>query len=188
MKKNLIYFGLLFTLITLSSCEKNDAPPDPAGTITTSINYTDDPTPIILYFGLAGDGPYSINGSVYPYVKILVGMKASLNFVFHTSVVQNNSGATNNPIWFGLGSFGGEVANMGKVDGLGSITTKPSSGWSTTAAVEIGSGYVIRYKASRDHTTNALPYKYARFYVVDWVKSSLTDGVIGAKMKYETSF
>lgn len=183
---------MIFILITSSSCKKADvippAPADPEGTITTSINYTDNATPIVLYSGLAGDGPYFWSYYTYPYITIRVGMQASLNFVFHTAMVQNNSGALNNPIWQGLGSFGGEVASMGKVSGLGSITTKPSSGWSTTAAVEKGFGYVIRYKASRDISTNALPYKYARFYVVDWVTSSLSNGVIGAKMKYETSF
>ena len=194
MKKSLIYFSLIFILITLSSCEKADViPPDPPGTITTSINYTENPTPIVLYSGLAEDGPYffGVGTTPYPYVNILVGMRASLNFVFHTAVVQNNSGTMANPIWQGLGSFGGEVVSMGKVSGLGSITTKPSSGWSTTAAVEKGHGYVIRYKASSNINSMTIQYKYARFYVVDWVTSSsvlTSGGVIGAKMKYETSF
>ena len=34
-------------------------PPDPVGTITTSVNYTANQNPIELYKGIADDGPYA---------------------------------------------------------------------------------------------------------------------------------
>lgn len=191
MKKNLYAsFFLLILVAICTSCTKQDeAISDPPGTITISINYTSNAAPITLFSGLAADGPYVYNTYTYPYLNLFAGMDVSLNFVYYASVVQNNSGSLTNPIWYGLGmgSYGCEVANVGKVSGLGSITSKPSSGWASTGAVQIGYGYVIRYRNSKNSGPSTLPYSYARLYVVDWLKS-VSGAVIGATMKYEPSF
>ena len=70
------------------------------------------------------------------------------------------------------------IANVGKVNGLGSITKIPNSGYAVQASVEVGHGYVI--KAS-DGT-------YARLYVVDWITYSGSGGIAGAKVKYQYPF
>lgn len=38
---------------------------------------------------------------------------------------------------------GGMIASLGKVDGLGAITSIPKTGWQTSAPVNIGAGYVV---------------------------------------------
>lgn len=158
---------------------------DPSGTSGISLNFND--KPIILYSGLAPDGPYQINGYTYPYITIVFGLEGTLNFTYHTAVIQNNSGSLANPIWWGLGGIGGEEVDMGVVSGLGSVITKPTSGYAPNRAIQVGHGYVIRYKKSKDLTSPLLPYLYARVYVVDLLKntSGLTTGVI---LKYQTSF
>ena len=158
---------------------------DPIETIAISINFND--KPITLYSGLAGDGPYQINGYTYPYLTIVLGLEGTLNFTYHTAVVQNNSGSMTNPIWWGLGSIGGEEVDLGLVSGLGSIVTKPTTGWLPNRAILVGHGYVVRYKKSKDLTTSSLPYLYTRIYVVDLLKNS-TGVTIGVMLKYGMSF
>lgn len=158
---------------------------DPPGTLGISINFND--KPITLYSGLAADGPYQLNGYTYPYVIIVFGLEGTLNFTYHTAVVQNNSGSMANPIWWGLGGIGGEEVDMGVVSGLGSVVTKPSTGWAPNKAILVGHGYVVRYKKSKDLTSPSLPYLYARVYVADLLKNS-TGVTTGVLLKYETSF
>jgi hypothetical protein len=196
MKKSIVYSVVVIILIASvfacgsgngSSSDNAAAAADPADTITTSVNYTANDTPIELYAGLADDGPYTDQGRTYPYVIISFGINSSLNFAFHTAEAEY-LGTHTNPYWNGLGSYGGEVAHVGQVTGLGDVTEKPSSGWSTTVAVEVGHGYVVRFKKSKNYSTANLPYVYARVYVVENLISSTSGGVIGAKIKYQTPF
>ncbi|MEI7421570.1 MAG: hypothetical protein WCK18_05725 [Prolixibacteraceae bacterium] len=158
---------------------------DPPNALGISINFND--KPITLYSGLAADGPYQLNGYTYPYVTIVFGLEGTLNFTYHTAVVQNNSGSMTNPIWWGLGGIGGEEADMGIVSGLGNVVTKPTTGYTPNRAIQVGHGYVIRYKKSKDLTSPTLPYLYARVYVTDLLKNT-TGVTIGVILKYETSF
>lgn len=194
MKKNIVYSVVVIILIASvfacgqgSSSNNADTAADPADTITTSVNYTADNTPIELYAGLADDGPYTSGSYTYPYVIVYFGIDSSLNFLFATAQAEY-LGTRTNPHWDGLGSDGGEVANVGQVTGLGDVTEKPSSGWSNTVAVEVGHGYVVRFKKSGYYSTANLPYVYARVYVVENLISSTSGGVIGAKIKYQTPF
>ena len=67
-----------------------------------------------------------------------------------------------------------DIANVGKVSGLGSIKTIPASGYVRETSAEIGHGHVIR---AADGT-------YARLYVVEWVLNT-SGGILGAKVKYQ---
>ena len=67
------------------------------------------------------------------------------------------------------------IASVGKVAGLGNITKIPTNGFVGSTSVAIGYGYVIKL----DDGT------YARLYVIDWTISSTTDGITGAKVKYQ---
>lgn len=189
MKVRLIYASII--LITLASCQKQaSTPPDPTGTLSVSINYTVDPTPLVLYQGIAADGPYvpcpnCLPPISYPYVRIRMGTNASLNALFVADICDNAS--FGNPSY----NYGGvaEIADMGSVKGLGSVTSIPTTGWSTTSALEIGRGYVVRYRATKDYyAASSLPYIYSRLYVTDWVISATNGGIIGAKIKYQNDF
>ncbi len=189
VKKNLLCAAAaIMSLFVFSSCTNDNpvAAADPSGTITTNINYYANPTPITLYQGLADDGPYQGGWGVQcPYLMIVAGMNVSLNFVFNVGIngvldFSTNQGTT----WY---SGGTEVADVGKVNGLGDVTTKPTSGWASTCAIQVGHGYVIRFKKSKNYATANLPYLYARIYVVEWVED-VSNEIIGAKMKYQVPF
>jgi len=172
--------------------EDKGPPPDPAGTITASVNYTTASNGFELYHGLADDGPYSgcqfCTTGPYPYVIITLAIpNASMNFGFHTGIAQS-ANTYANPFWVGLGSWGGEVADVGPVGGLGDVTVVPTVGWSSAGAVEAGHGYVVRFKRSKDYSTAAVPYVYARAYVVEYLIGSVSGGIIGAKIKYQVPF
>lgn len=192
MKNIFFIVGIVLIILSINSCSKtSDSTVPVPNAVTVSINYTVNATPIILYDDVAEDGPYPTSpcgpGGPYPVVIISCGMDASMNFIFHTAIAINTT-IRSNPQWCGLGNFGGEIVDIGKVNGLGDVTSKPNSGWSSIAAIQLGHGYVVRYKKSDDMTNAALSYSYARFYADDWVTSSTTNGVIGAKMTYENNF
>lgn len=180
----------LATVLFSASCggSPDRKPPDPAGTVTTSINTTVNATPIELYYGLAEDGPYVRGSTTYPYVSINFGMNLSPNFAFHTGVSTTPGTYSNAQGWFGLGTFGGEVADVGPVAGLGEVTEKPAAGWSAAAAVQAGHGYVARYRRSPSYATATTPYVYVRIYVEDWVQQPVIGGIIGARLRYQTPF
>lgn len=181
MKKVFTFPVFAIILIAfLSSCEKDDTVPDPAGAITISINYTVNPMSIVLFQDI-DEAP----DQGWPYVQIKVGIRnASMNFEFDAIQSDNiNIGHPYN-IHYGVG---GEIANVGNVNGLGEVTNKPSSGWTNICAVEVGQGYVVRFKHSKNYVTANLPYYYARLYVVGLLTNT-TGGVIGAKVKYQFPF
>jgi hypothetical protein len=186
------FVGALLIAATLSTgaCGgSGGAPtPDPAGTVATSVNYTAGAIPIELFRGPSADAPYLYGGSIpYPYVVISFGILSSMNFSFHTAAMVRQD-AVGNPDWYGLGNFGGEVADAGPVSGLGDVTEKPASGWSSAASVEVGHGYVARFRKSTTYGISSQPYVYARVYVVEYLISSTSGGVIGAKLRYQTPF
>ena len=67
-----------------------------------------------------------------------------------------------------------EIADIGLVNGLGNITKKPTSGWSSQAALVQGNGYVVRIG-------DAGSYTYVRIYVV-------SEKYDGAQVKYQYPF
>ena len=176
MKKISLFLCLLIVL-GISSCTKeSSAPADPTGTITTNLVSN-----IFLYEGLA-DPPYSTIYTTYPYVEMIVGMDApTLNTSFQEKVSTSPGG------YFNADVIASDIsaANVGAVRGLGDVTQKPTSGYTTSCMLEIGHGYVVRYKHS--YASADQNYYYARFYVSEWVIST-SGGIIGAKVKMQYPF
>lgn len=107
-----------------------------------------------------------------------------------------------------------KIATVGKVSGLGAITSIPSGGWSESAAVVPGNGYVIKYEADVldvEKVLQSIPFnwkftrtynnhciQYARVYVVEYMTNSYggvtVNGVevdyggeiMGATLKYQS--
>lgn len=178
-----LFITAMCCLALFSSCKKGetvaDPPPpaDPAGTVTVSINYTANPIPIILYQNLDEEPEQG-----WPYVQVKVGIRnASINFEF--DAIQSDNIYIGHPYLIHHG-LGGEIACVGSVQGLGAVTAKPAGGWNNICAVEAGKGYVVRYRHTKNYTTSALPYHYARLYVTSLLEST-SGGIIGAKVKYQ---
>jgi hypothetical protein len=172
---------LILGIILLGGCKK-ETTPDPSGTNTMTLNYTvSDGWAIPLYKGIDQAGTVAR----CPYVKISCGIyDADLNFVFWAKQGTDLSFAD----WCGnIVGGGGEMVNLGYVKGLGEVTTKPTSGWSDKSAVEVGHGYVLRFKNSFDYSNPSLENVYYRMYVTELLKNTY-GGIIGAKVKYQGPF
>ena len=156
----------------------NNSKPDPEGTITTNITNA---TWTRLYLG-----PNS-NLSSYPCVAIDFNMNIpSGNIQFYTAVTDNCS----KPItqWWNISTqYGGEAADMGKVIGLGNVTTKPTVGYSNVAALLPGHGYVIRWRKTDNYLTSTQPYFYHRFYVIEYSENT-SGGIMGVVIKLQGPF
>ncbi|MDX9694210.1 MAG: hypothetical protein RBT49_00300 [Bacteroidales bacterium] len=173
--KSICFAFIILFVVQFSSCENDDNPvPDPIGTITTTLDYTG----IIVYSDLAVDAPYSN----YNYIKLVMGMTlANLNSGFNTM------GSPDGQYWdYMVGYQSGELTNLGKVEGLCYVTTKPSSGYTKNGTIEKGNGYVVRSKKYFINTTDA-PYIYYRFFVEDWIVNT-SGGINGAKIKIQGPF
>lgn len=182
--KFVFYASVIILFICFFSCKKDDANPvqvpDPNGTITATL----DPTGVIIYSEMAEDAPYSFpDGYTFNDIRLYMFMSTTnLNASFRTDAY-----SIDNVYWgAGVGFQSGEFANIGTVDGLGYITTKPTSGYTLIGTIEKGHGYVIRSKKYLVDTPNA-PYSYYRFYVVDWLVNT-NGGINGAKIKIQGPF
>jgi len=167
-------FSIIFILV-LFSCNQT---PDPSDTISATVNFTKNRHPIVLYQGISEDA----KPGFYQYVIVFFGMNSSLNTEFSSVVYKDNTFTDYSAIFDGIG---GEVSDIGEVDGLGDVKKIPNGGWAGSVAVQVGHGYVLRYRHSYSYTTSYLPYFYYRFYVVGWLKN-VSGGIIGAKFKYAT--
>ena len=80
-----------------------------------------------------------------------------------------------------------QIASVGKVNGLGSITTIPESGWIGQVSAFVGHGYVVRWRTSNwDYNTESYvytDYSYGRIFVHDEIVST-GGGVIGYTVSY----
>lgn len=76
---------------------------------------------------------------------------------------------------------GGLFASLGAMKGLGNVTYIPETGWANKVAVNPGEGYVCASIGNTGVT-------YIRMYVVDYILSSISEGVIGANIKYQYPF
>ena len=79
-----------------------------------------------------------------------------------------------------------EIASVGKVNGLGGITTIPESGWIDEASVFVGHGYVVRWQRNdwgSDTDSNKSDYSYGRIFVHDEIVST-GGGIIGYTVSY----
>ncbi len=173
--------GLLLLTLTTGCKKETTEVPDPVGTITYTFNYTVPTSYVILYQGLDEHQTSPVR-----YCQILFRIiSADMNFSF-TGISALDPNIVEYTAISNL--FGGEVADLGEVNGLGSVTSVPSSGWTNSLAVQPGHGYVCRYRHAYDYpAATELPYQYARFYVENYIEST-TGAVIGAKVKYQLPF
>ena len=130
-----------------------------------------------------------------------------------TVVVNMNNGSSGNYINIGLGDYYGDIhidaannfagyttyvefASVGEVSGLSKITSIPTSGWATSAAVVPGTGYVARRTiqgqcyvgdSERSYRWYYSFYKYVRLYVVEHTVNT-AGGIMGATVKYQSPF
>jgi len=77
--------------------------------------------------------------------------------------------------------------NVGKVSGLGSIKTIPTSGYANNVACEVGHGYVIKCENFNYYGGELVNVIYIRLYVVESIVST-SGGIMGAKVKYQYPF
>ena len=71
------------------------------------------------------------------------------------------------------------IASIGQVKGLGNVSYIPFAGWTEKLSVTPGNGYVAYNKSSG---------RYMRLYVEEYTLSATTQGIIGAKVKYQRPF
>ena len=76
-------------------------------------------------------------------------------------------------------TYTGEIANVGKVNGLSSINEIPANGWATSAPVVKGNGYVVRWT----HKNGSCIYD--RIYVKDLITDS-AGNFLGAVIRYDS--
>ena len=74
--------------------------------------------------------------------------------------------------------YTGEIANVGKVNGLSSINEIPANGWATSAPVVKGNGHVVRWT----HIYGSCIYY--RIYVKDLITDS-AGKFLGAVIRYD---
>lgn len=176
-------FPLLLFIIAINTSCKPEKIDDPIGTNSINLNYTTSTSGwgITLYQGL--DQTPTVSRCPYVFVKFGI-WDTDLNFIFWTKQGTDNSFAD----WCGnIPGAGGEMVNIGAVKGLGEVNIKPTSGWTDKTSVEIGHGYVLRFKNTFDYSNSSLEYVYYRVYVEEWIEST-TGGILGAKVKYQGPF
>ena len=152
MKKTI--FALILMLVTLSiasvSCKKSGAASGGSGGSTGCT----DPNGTVTA-NLRNDG-----GSVTILGGTLMISNAN-NFVFVTQYGHVR-----------------QLAHVGAVDGLGCITSIPTTGWSNEVAVKPNNGYI-----AMDIDVGGT-IKYARIYVTRYMLNTF-DEIIGAELKYQ---
>lgn len=188
MRKVLFFKSIYLTIMILfslifSGCDLNNgAPADPPGTITHNLIFANDPFSLIFYEGEADESYihyFYNNCDSLTHIRVWLGINSSTNFFFKSE-------------YYGcsiyLQDLGCKISDIGPVQGLGDINDIPAYGWVNTAAVEVGHGYVFRFKKTWDIDNPLKPYYYGRVYVVDYITSATTGGVIGYVLKYKFPF
>lgn len=84
------------------------------------------------------------------------------------------------------GWYSASFCDLGKVAGLGNITTIPTTGWARNVQVIPGHGY-IAIRSDRWSGDNWNVKQIYRIYVLDWIGSA-EGGIMGANIKYQTPF
>lgn len=178
----LIIVIFLFSVLGCAKDPESIPTADPNGTITININSTADEYPASIYYDMADFGPVA-NRSDIRYAVLFGMKKATTNFSFYT--YYNNPPGTGGFVQL-LGDNNCWIADVGKKGGLGDVIEKPTSGWTKSAAVIPGNGYVIRIKKSGE-LNSTMPYYYGRVYVKQFINST-SGGIIGATIKYQFDF
>jgi len=179
--QQLIPLGLLL-LGSFTGCIKDDDNvPDPDGTVTYSFNYTVQSSHVTFY---QGRDEHMTTEQRYATILFRI-LDASMNFSFTSILSLDPNGIQ----WLVItNGMGGEMVDVGAVSGLGAVTGIPASGWTASQAVQVGHGYVCRFRHAYEYpAATELPYHYARVYVEELIVG-VNGGVIGAKVKYQVPF
>ena len=157
---------------------------------------------LVMVVGCGKDNGGSDKSVPDPEGTVTIAMRNESNG--HTIVLPDGCsgffliGSDNNFYTFVDGDFYGcrgmwTFASVGKVSGLANIKQIPTSGWSYMAAVMPGYGYVAKCEnyESYDSGNKFRPTgttTYVRIYVVDYITTAGSGGVIGANVKYQSPF
>ncbi|MEI6124529.1 MAG: hypothetical protein WCQ95_12965 [Bacteroidota bacterium] len=187
MKKLLFTFAILtFSVILISSCKKKETedPPvivaDPVGTITTTMtNFSN----VIIYEGPAENT--NCEGYNYSHVQLRIGLDYN-SLLTVIDACPSTNGGLSYQTWYIRD--GAEVADVGVVTGLGSVTQKPTSGYTAEATMQVAHGYVIRFKKAFHLSSPGLSYFYSRFYVKQFLTNAGTGAITGAVITYQGTF
>ena len=189
--------SLVFILfLSLSSCKKSTTAattpaPDPAGTnvvnlLTGTSIVLDDTVNAIEQSG------YNTLFSFYTN-KLLLDLDANLNLNLSYAAGINAPYGLN----YTFGCSNG-IVNLGAVNGLGAITTHPTSGFSSTSLAQTGSGYIVEsvdnnptgshLDGTSTTTYTSVPRTlYYRIYITSTVMTT-GNAVAGYTIKYQGPF
>lgn len=153
----------MFGTLIFSSCSKDDdATNDNSGEVINPDKNLPDPTGTVTLNIMVGDDK---NNKVTINNFGIISINSAYNFVGENSC-----------------SF----VSLGKMKGLGNITTIPQDGWNSSIAVNPGDGYVARVR-SYDGYYDYTSYDYARLYVINEIAGT-SGGVIGYTIKCQAPF
>ena len=153
----------MFGTLIFSSCSKDDdATNDNSGEVINPDKKLPDPTGTVTLNIMVGDDK---NNKVTINNFGIISINSAYNFVGENSC-----------------SF----VSLGKMKGLGNITTIPQDGWNSSIAVNPGDGYVARVR-SYDGYYDYTSYDYARLYVINEIEGT-SGGVIGYTIKCQAPF
>ena len=195
--KTLFVSFVIILLFCFSSCKKDTtsttttAPPDPSGTnvvnLLTGTGIVLDDT--VNAFEQSG---YNTLFSFYTN-SLILNLDANLNLTLSYGAGINAPYGLN----YTLGCSNG-IINLGSVSGLGSVTTHPTSGYSSTSLAQVGVGYVIEsvdnnpdgshLDGTSTTTYTSVPRTlYYRVYVTTTVLNT-SNGIAGYTIKYQGPF
>lgn len=179
-------------LFCFSSCKKNTtgggtSAPDPSGTnvvnlLTGSGVILDDTVNAFATYGTAGLGYYFYTNS------LSLNLDGNLNLYFNYGADVNGSLS-----WI-VGCSNG-IINLGPVNGLGSITTHPTSGYSSTSLAQVGAGYIVESIDNNPVGSKLVGTTYVsvprtlyyRVYVTATVTNT-SNAIAGYTIKYQGPF
>lgn len=166
--RSLIRLALIFTMIlSVVSCNKIGL--DPNGEDSGNVNIPDPEGTVTVNLNNGHSGNYYDIGFGYTYYN-------SGYDLIHIDEINNFSGKYNSI----------KFVSLGAVNGLGSITSIPTTGWAEEVAVIPGNGYVVR-NTEQDMYNGSISHEYVRLYVVDYIIGT-NNGIIGARIKYQYPF
>ncbi len=126
----------------------------------------------VITFKLRNDGDY-----YFLMCGMAIRMDQSNNFYSRT---------TNN-LWFEGEYVSGEFVDMG-TKRISKIKNIPTQGWASSVAVLPGHGYIFRAREAGYYgEVYGGEYQYGRIYVVDYIESASSGGIIGAEIQYKES-
>ena len=161
--KSLFILVLVALCIATISCKKDGASTSEESSNNNNPTNCNDPSGTITANLRNDDG----------YITILGGtlrMNSADNFVFDGQQYHERT-----------------LVSLGKVDGLGCVTSIPENGWANQVAVIPDYGYIVKDKYYYYDYNNVYSHvKYARIYVTRYLSSN--NAIIGSELKYQDNW